>query len=80
LSQYETNSDDVRRQFEEHGEIKTFFDLISTRGMVFVTYVSLHETFEAVNVDNTWTRISLTCAQQSGLEIDYKDQRSVGDL
>jgi len=37
---YETNSDDVRRQFEEHGEIKTFFDLISTRGMVFVTYVS----------------------------------------
>jgi RNA recognition motif-containing protein len=38
--QYETNSDDVRHQFEEHGEIKTFFDLISTRGMVFVTYVS----------------------------------------
>ena len=30
---------------------------------------------EAVNVDNTWTRISLTCAQQSGLEIDYKDQK-----
>jgi transcription initiation factor TFIID subunit 15 len=39
--QYETNSDDVRRQFEEFGSIKTFFDLISTRGMVFVTYVSL---------------------------------------
>jgi len=38
--QYETPSDDVRRIFEEHGEIKTFFDLISTRGMVFVTYVS----------------------------------------
>jgi hypothetical protein len=38
-SQYETNSEDVRHQFEEHGEIKTFFDLISTRGMVFVTYV-----------------------------------------
>ncbi|KAF8079046.1 hypothetical protein FPV67DRAFT_1467314 [Lyophyllum atratum] len=32
---YETNSDD------EHGEIKTFFDLISTRGMVFVTYFDL---------------------------------------
>lgn len=30
----------MRRIFEEHGEIKTFFDLISTRGMVFVTYVS----------------------------------------
>lgn len=40
LFQYETNSDDVRHIFEEHGEIKTFFDLISTRGMVFVTYVS----------------------------------------
>jgi len=30
----------VRRSFEEHGDIKTFFDLIATRGMVFVTYVS----------------------------------------
>ncbi|KIY73438.1 hypothetical protein CYLTODRAFT_240973 [Cylindrobasidium torrendii FP15055 ss-10] len=38
---YETNSDDVRHQFEEHGDIKTFFDLISTRGMVFVTYYDL---------------------------------------
>ncbi|EIW87088.1 hypothetical protein CONPUDRAFT_79258 [Coniophora puteana RWD-64-598 SS2] len=38
---YETNSDDVRRSFEEHGDIKTFFDLISTRGMVFVTYFDL---------------------------------------
>ncbi|KAL9716348.1 hypothetical protein Ac2012v2_000795 [Leucoagaricus gongylophorus] len=38
---YETNSDDVRRQFEEFGSIKTFFDLISTRGMVFVTYYDL---------------------------------------
>ncbi|KAG8219409.1 hypothetical protein J3R82DRAFT_331, partial [Butyriboletus roseoflavus] len=38
---YETNSEDVRRSFEEHGEIKTFFDLVSTRGMVFVTYYDL---------------------------------------
>ncbi|KDQ15621.1 hypothetical protein BOTBODRAFT_31511 [Botryobasidium botryosum FD-172 SS1] len=38
---YETDSGDVRRQFEEHGEIKTFFDLISNRGMVFVTYYDL---------------------------------------
>ncbi|KAJ7597346.1 hypothetical protein C8J56DRAFT_919800 [Mycena floridula] len=38
---YETNSADVRRQFEEFGTIKTFFDLISTRGMVFVTYYDL---------------------------------------
>ena len=40
VHQYETDSDDVRRKFEEHGEIKTFFDLIANRGMVFVTYVS----------------------------------------
>ena len=40
VMQYETNSDDVRRLFEEHGEIRTFFDLIANRGMVFVTYVS----------------------------------------
>ncbi|KAJ3556492.1 hypothetical protein NM688_g2003 [Phlebia brevispora] len=39
--QYETNSEDVRRLFEEHGEIKTFFDLISNRGMVFVTYYDI---------------------------------------
>ncbi|KAI0050627.1 hypothetical protein FA95DRAFT_1486941 [Auriscalpium vulgare] len=38
---YETNSDEVRRQFEEHGEIKTFFDLIANRGMVFVTFFDL---------------------------------------
>ncbi|KAJ6520258.1 hypothetical protein C8R45DRAFT_954485 [Mycena sanguinolenta] len=38
---YETDSQDVRNIFEEHGEIKTFFDLISTRGMVFVTYYDL---------------------------------------
>ncbi|KAG9120904.1 hypothetical protein FRC07_003368 [Ceratobasidium sp. 392] len=36
--QYETDSDSVRKQFEEFGEIKTFFDLISNRGMAFVTY------------------------------------------
>ncbi|KAG8724879.1 hypothetical protein FRC12_024256, partial [Ceratobasidium sp. 428] len=35
---YETDSESVRKQFEEFGEIKTFFDLISNRGMVFVTY------------------------------------------
>ncbi|KAH9920199.1 uncharacterized protein BXZ73DRAFT_52250 [Epithele typhae] len=34
-------SDDVRRLFEEHGEIKTFFDLIGNRGMVFVTFYDI---------------------------------------
>ncbi|EPQ60124.1 hypothetical protein GLOTRDRAFT_112872 [Gloeophyllum trabeum ATCC 11539] len=38
---YETDSNDVRRRFEEHGDIKTFFDLIANRGMVFVTYYDL---------------------------------------
>jgi hypothetical protein len=37
--QYETNTADVRGRFEEHGEVKTFFDLIANRGMIFVTYV-----------------------------------------
>jgi len=41
LLQYETDSNDVRRKFEEHGDIKTFFDLIANRGMVFVTYVCI---------------------------------------
>lgn len=40
FTQYESNSDRIRDKFEEHGEIKTFFDLIKNRGMVFVTYVS----------------------------------------
>lgn len=31
----------MRSAFETHGEIKTFFDLIKNRGMVFVTFVSL---------------------------------------
>ena len=30
----------MRNKFEEFGEIKTFFDLISNRGMIFVTFVS----------------------------------------
>jgi len=40
-SQYETDSREFRLKFEEFGEIKTFFDLISHRGMVFCTYVCL---------------------------------------
>jgi len=39
FSQYETDSREFRLKFEEFGEIKTFFDLISHRGMVFCTYV-----------------------------------------
>lgn len=49
-SQYETPSEDVRRLFEEHGEIKTFFDLIANRGMVFVTYVRMEAVLFIENV------------------------------
>ncbi|EJD54479.1 hypothetical protein AURDEDRAFT_141332 [Auricularia subglabra TFB-10046 SS5] len=38
---YETDSNHVRARFEEFGEIKSFYDLISSRGMVFVTYYDL---------------------------------------
>ncbi|KAG8782238.1 hypothetical protein FRC16_002657 [Serendipita sp. 398] len=38
---YETDSIEFRRRFEEFGEIKTFFDLISHRGMVFCTYFDM---------------------------------------
>jgi hypothetical protein len=40
-NQYETDSQEVRHKFEQMGEIKIFFDLISTRGMAFITYVSM---------------------------------------
>ncbi|KAG8910280.1 hypothetical protein FRC01_006415 [Tulasnella sp. 417] len=38
---YETPSETMRVAFEAHGEIKTFFDLIKNRGMVFVTFYDL---------------------------------------
>ncbi|KAH7886218.1 hypothetical protein F5I97DRAFT_1233147 [Phlebopus sp. FC_14] len=74
---YETNSDDVRRSFEEHGEIKTFFDLIATRGMVFVTYYDLRAAERA--------RDRLQGSEISGRPIDVHyslprdDQRQGGD-
>ncbi|KIK70477.1 hypothetical protein GYMLUDRAFT_275543 [Collybiopsis luxurians FD-317 M1] len=61
---YETNSNDVRRQFEEHGDIKTFFDLISTRGMVFVTYYDLRAAERA--------RERLQGSEISGRPIDFQ--------
>ncbi|EJU02821.1 hypothetical protein DACRYDRAFT_115785 [Dacryopinax primogenitus] len=38
---YESNGEAIRARFEEFGEIRTFFDLISNRGMVFVTFYDL---------------------------------------
>lgn len=39
--QYSTDGGILKRKFAEMGEMKSFFDLISSRGLVFVTYVSL---------------------------------------
>lgn len=54
--------------------IRTFFDLISSRGMLFVTYVSRqHEGL--LHLDNIQThayRFSTTCAQLKPRETDCK--------
>jgi hypothetical protein len=63
--QYETNSDEVRRQFEEHGEIKTFFDLIANRGMVFVTFVSVRCIFSPELDDLAGMAVRFTCCRKS---------------
>lgn len=74
--QYETNSDDVRHQFEEHGEIKTFFDLISTRGMVFVTYVSpARQWLSCVCFKLLTLVLSTTYVLQKEHEKDFRDQK-----
>lgn len=36
--QFETDTRELRQQFEQYGEIKTFFDLVEKRGIIFVTY------------------------------------------
>jgi RNA recognition motif-containing protein len=38
--QFDTLESDVEAMFSPFGEIKTIFDLIAKRGLVFVTYVS----------------------------------------
>ncbi|KAF8194915.1 hypothetical protein K438DRAFT_1587884 [Mycena galopus ATCC 62051] len=47
--QCKTDGQDVRNIFEVHGEVKSFFDLISTRGMVLVTYYDLRAAERARN-------------------------------
>ena len=62
VTQYETNSEDVRHLFEEHGEIKTFFDLISNRGMVFVTYVSGHGFISCHTISDMAAAVRYPCS------------------
>lgn len=59
--QYETDSDFMRNKFEDFGEIKTFFDLIANRGMIFVTFVS---TYYEPQHGVTNKTISMTCERQ----------------
>ena len=52
----------MRKKFEDFGEIKTFFDLIANRGMIFVTFVSIHSKLKLAFFTNR--SISMTCEQR----------------
>ena len=69
FAQFETPSDDVRQLFEKHGEIKTFFDLISSRGMAFVTYVGGKASMSGMIIDMLH---SMTFAQPREPVRNYK--------
>ena len=64
--------------FEEHGDIKTFFDLIANRGMVFVTFVGPQPCFDA-HGKNSIRFYSLIFELLRGPENVYKGQRSAVD-
>ena len=67
--------------FEEHGEIKTFFDLIANRGMVFVTYVRLQRRSGAQ--ERTQPHFSARHSggrEGSGAVARVRDQRSAGKV
>jgi RNA recognition motif-containing protein len=71
---YETSSDEVRGKFEDHGDVKTFFDLIGSRGMVFVTYVRARCCENAVRTADGRAS-SLIFVRRSGLVSAYKVPR-----
>jgi hypothetical protein len=64
--------------FEEHGEIKTFFDLIANRGMVFVTFVGPQRCLGA-HEKNSTRFYSLIFELLRGLGNVCKVQRSAAD-
>lgn len=41
--QYQLTEEDMRKEFGKYGEIKSLFDLVEKRGMVFLTYVSVRK-------------------------------------
>ena len=63
--------------FEEHGEIKTFFDLIANRGMVFVTYVGLLQRLGVKGELNSL--FSMISERRRELASVCKGQRSAAD-
>jgi RNA recognition motif-containing protein len=82
---YETSSDEVRQKFEDHGDVKTFFDLIANRGMVFVTYVSRGASRRSTCTDMTpqfdlraaeRARERLQGSEVSGRPVSYLRSRS----
>lgn len=67
--------------FEEHGDIKTFFDLIANRGMVFVTYVSLQQSFGAYGrTQPCFSERHPSGREGSGALARVRDQRSAGKV
>eukprot|EP01126_Amoeba_proteus_P010298 TRINITY_DN14007_c0_g1_i2.p2 TRINITY_DN14007_c0_g1~~TRINITY_DN14007_c0_g1_i2.p2 ORF type:complete len:103 (+),score=19.28 TRINITY_DN14007_c0_g1_i2:77-385(+) len=45
--EYETEESTIRDLFAPYGDIKSIFNLISTRGMAFITFYNLRQAMEA---------------------------------
>ncbi len=45
---FETDSEFVKQQFEQFGQIKTFFDMVNKRGIAFITYYDLRSARDAM--------------------------------
>lgn len=48
---YDYSPDEIEQMFAKYGQIKKFFNLISKRGMAFITYVSIEtEPFNFISI------------------------------
>ncbi|GAC98550.1 hypothetical protein PHSY_006144 [Pseudozyma hubeiensis SY62] len=45
---FETDAEFVKQQFEQFGQIKTFFDMVNKRGIAFITYYDLRSARDAM--------------------------------
>lgn len=50
VEQFGVTPEDVRQRFEAIGDIKTFFDVLEKRGMVFITFVSVQQRLQAGSI------------------------------